>query len=485
MDQGELRTLLKQCPIIASVQADAGSPLDNPQILLASARASLNEGVQVLRLQGVENIQVIRAATGVPVIGLIKCEYPDSEVYITPTKSDVVQLISAGCEIIALDATERTRPGGERLADLLELIKSAGRLAMADCDSYASIQNADALGFDIVSTTLSGYTPDSETNSREPNLSLLRSARSLTDLVLLAEGRFVEPWQVRAALQIGADGVVIGGAINDPIKQTRRFVDVSIKTETSVVGIDLGGTWLRAGLFSPRLELLDFDQIAAPETHSGRLEFIAEFAEKHNARRIGVSAGGTIDFRTNTVVETKGFIPDYLMKSFRFDGFDVRAINDGLAAAWGHGCHPQFAGMRVATLALGTGVGAGVVHRNRILTDASGSYPRINDAYVSTGKTIEQTLGGFYLGHKLEQTLEFKSAHNLFIVDAAQVAINLINDQFPDVIVICGGVGLSDWFQAAIPTLASRCPLVTSLYGEHAGLTGAAALQIFPPEGLE
>lgn len=478
MDRAALLELFRKCPIVASVQADAGTPLDNPQTLLASAQASLNEGVQVLRLQGVGNIQVIRAATGVPVIGLVKREYPDSEVYITPTKAEVDQLISTECEIIALDATERTRPGGEKLADLLELIRSAGRLAMADCDSYASIQNAEALGFDIVSTTLSGYTPDSETNSREPNLHLLRSVRESVNSILLAEGRFTEPWHVQAALQIGADGVVIGGAINDPVKQTRRFLNVSIKLETNVVGIDLGGTWLRAGLFSPSFELLDFDQISAPKTHSERIDFIERFATRHSVRRVGVSAGGTIHPVRNEVVETKAFIRDYSGMSFNIKGLQIQAINDGLATAWGHACHPQFAGKRVATLALGTGVGAGVIDRGRIITDSNGNYPRINDAFIYMGKTIEEVLGG------LNFSDDRYGIQRDFAIQAAQIAVNLINDQFPDVIVICGGVGLCDWFQAAMPSLTSRCPLVTSPYGEHAGLTGAAALQIFPPEGL-
>lgn len=479
MDQAELRTLLKQCPVIASVQADAGTPLDNPQTLLACAQASIQQGVKVLRLQGVENIQAIRPAVDIPVIGLIKREFSDSEIYITPTENEVKELISTKCEIIAIDATERARPNGEELSDLLKLIKSAGRLAMADCDSFSSIQNAETLGFDMISTTLSGYTPDTFSSSKEPNLNLLRSARWATDAVLLAEGRFVEPWQVQAALQIGADGVVIGGAINDPIKQTRRFISAVPNVTENVVGIDLGGTWLRAGLFSPSLELLKFEQIAAPKTHKERLTFIESYAKKHGAIRIGVSAGGTIDYQTNAVIETKGFIPDYLGRQFRIENLNIRVINDGLATAWGHACHPKFAGKRVATLAMGTGVGAGVADRGRIITDDSGNYPRINDAYLPTGKTIEETLGGinFEGEPSPEQMVE--------AIRAAQVAIDQINNQFPDVIVVCGGVGLSDWFQAALPQMSSRCPLEVSPYGEHAGLTGAAALQIYPPGGLD
>ncbi|MBX3113662.1 MAG: putative N-acetylmannosamine-6-phosphate 2-epimerase [Fimbriimonadaceae bacterium] len=479
MDQAELRALLKQCPVIASVQADAGTPLDNPQTLLACAQASIQQGVKVLRLQGVENINAIRSAVNIPVIGLIKKKYPKSEIYITPTENEAKELISTNCEIIAIDATERARPNGETLADLLKLIKSAGRLAMADCDTFSSIRNAEELGFDIISTTLNGYTPDTQPSSPEPNFNLLRNAREATKAILLAEGRFAEPWQVQAALQIGADGVVIGGAINDPIKQTRRFVSSAPNVAENVVGIDLGGTWLRAGLFSPGLELLEFDQIAAPKTHEERLTFIESFAKRHGVTRIGVSAGGTIDYHTNTVIETKGFIPEYLGMPFLSASKRVLAINDGLATVWGHACHPIFAGKRVATLALGTGVGAGVVDRGRIITDAIGNYPRINDAYLPNGKTIEETLGG--INFDGEPSSDQKSE----ALRAAQVAIDQINNQFPDVIVICGGVGLSDWFQAALPQLSSRCPLEVSPYGEHAGLTGAAALQIYPPGGLD
>ncbi|ARU41118.1 hypothetical protein CCB80_08190 [Armatimonadetes bacterium Uphvl-Ar1] len=458
MNRSDIRALLNCCPIVASVQASHNSPLEDPQILLASALASIQEGVHILRLQGVENIRTIKQAVSTPVIGLLKISYPGSEIYITPTKKEVLQLIELGCEIIALDATQRVRPNNENLKDLLNLIHSNGRLAMADCDTFSNITNAIQLGFDIVSTTLSGYTPDFIATSG-PNLDLLRAIPE-SESIILAEGRFAEPWEVSAALRIGAEGVVIGGAINDPIKQTHRFIQATARIQENVVGIDLGGTWLRAGLFSPQAQLINSDRIPAPKTHAERMEFLRSFATLHEANQIGISAGGTINPDTSTVIETKGFIPDYLNQSF-FD-FDnmilrIRAINDGLATAWGNACHPQFAGTRVATLALGTGVGAGVVDRNRILTDQYGNYPRINDAYLPSGKTIEQTLGGMNLDGPPKTTEDMRE-----LLRAAQIALNLINDQFPEHIVICGGVGLSDWFQKFIPSLSSHAPISIS-----------------------
>jgi putative N-acetylmannosamine-6-phosphate epimerase len=481
MNRSDLRALLKSCPIVASVQASPNSPLEDPQILLASAQASVQVGVQILRLQGVENIRIIKQAVSTPVIGLLKVSYPGSEIYITPTKKEVLQLIELGCEIIALDATQRVRPNNENLKDLLNLIHANDRLAMADCDTFANISNAIDFGFDIISTTLSGYTPDSIATSG-PNLDLLRAIPD-SESIILAEGRFAEPWEVSAALRIGADGVVIGGAINDPIKQTRRFVQATAaRIQENVVGVDLGGTWLRAGLFTPQAQLITSDRIPAPKTHAERKEFIRSFATLHEANQIGISAGGTIDPDTSTVIETKGFIPDYLNQSFfNFDNMylSVRAINDGLATAWGHACHPNFAGTRVATLALGTGIGAGIVDRNRILTDKHGNYPRINDAFLPFGQTIEQTLGGMNLSGPPREPSEKQK-----LLIAAQIALNLINDQFPDHIVICGGVGLSEWFESFIPSFKSYAPISISPYGPDAGITGAAHLVLNPPDNF-
>src|SRR5690606_622671 len=119
--------------------------------------------------------------------------------------------------------TNRKRPNNEQLHNLVALIHSNGKLAMADCDSRESIQYAVQIGCDLISTTLSGYTTNSPTQ-QGPDLELIAWASQNTTIPILAEGRFTEPWQVQAALLKGAKGVVIGGAINDPLKQTKRFI---------------------------------------------------------------------------------------------------------------------------------------------------------------------------------------------------------------------------------------------------------------------
>ncbi len=457
----DLVDLLRQAPLIASVQASPGSPVEHPETLCRLAQASLAEGCRVLRLQGAENIRFIKEATGVPVIGLIKREYPGSEVYITPTSVEVRGLLDLGCEVIALDGTARAR-GGESLADLVGLIHAHGRLAMADCDCIESVRHALAAGADLVGTTLAGYT-SARSASVGPDFEFLRSAIGIAPGRVIAEGRFAEPWQARAAMLMGASAMVVGGALNDPVKQTRAFLSGVTRSEEPVGAVDIGGTWMRFGVFGSEGLVGEVERTPLPAGRADRLEWIEARILASGVRRVGVSTGGTVDPRTATVTEAKTLIPDYVGTEFAWPGIQTVALNDGLATAWGHACFPEFAGLRVATLALGTGVGCGVVDRGRIWMGPGGDYPRLNDQPCSLGGTIEEHLGGAGL------SVEPSSSQRERAIIAAEDALRLVRElYFPDVVVVCGGVGLSDWL-----TLPGT---VRSPYGENAGLVGAGWL---------
>lgn len=468
MTLSEFRVLLAQTPLVASVQASPGSPTADANILLALARASQSEGVRFLRLEGLEAIETIRAGTGLPTIGLIKRVYPDSQVYITPTRAEVDALLSSGVEIIALDATLRYRPGGESLSDLISQVKAAGRLVMADCDSVASAMLAEQLGADILSTTLAGYTEESQHLTGGPALDLVREIASRTSLPVLAEGRYAEPRQAAAALRAGASGVVIGGAINDPIKQTRAFLGVTQPVTQHVLAIDLGGTWMRAARFTPSWEMIDLEQEPIDADPAKRCAWIEAQAARWSCETIGISTGGTVDPVTTLVVEAKPIIPDHEGTNFQeaLPGRKVRALNDGLATAWGHANLPQYAGKSVVTLALGTGVGCGVVREGRILMGPRGEYPRLNDLSTATGRSFEDLLGGAALTPQPTET------QILDALEAAHSAEDILRAMYhPYAIVRCGGVGLADWMEInADPTP----------FGPHAGLYGAAALVLFP-----
>lgn len=199
--------------LIVSVQARAGSPLDDPAVLSAMARAAEENGAAGIRAQGVRNLQAIRKSIRVPVIGILKREYAGFEPYITATLEDVAGVLACGAEIVAFDATARTRPDGHPVSRTIDAIHAAGALAMADCSSTADGSAAQRAGADILATTLCGYTE--ETRGRFlPALDVVRELR-LLDAFIICEGGIHSPAQAAQARSAGADAVVVGTAITN------------------------------------------------------------------------------------------------------------------------------------------------------------------------------------------------------------------------------------------------------------------------------
>lgn len=210
--------------LIVSCQALEDEPLHSSFIMGRMAKAAKEGGAVAIRAQGVEDIIEIKKVTNLPVIGIIKRNYKDSEVFITPTEKEIKELIETGCEMIALDATNRTRPNNEKIKDLLELIHKSKRLAMADVSTYEEGIKAQEMGFDCISTTLSGYTSYS-TQSDKVDFKLLEELVKDCSIPVICEGRIYTPEELKKAFDIGAYSVVIGGAITRPQQITERFVN--------------------------------------------------------------------------------------------------------------------------------------------------------------------------------------------------------------------------------------------------------------------
>lgn len=210
--------------LIVSCQAEEGSPLYGPHYMAAMARAAALGGAVAIRANGPADIEAIKKAVSSPVIGIYKKKFPDSEVYITPTFAEAEAVLRAGAEIIALDGTARTRPGGLDLPGLLKRIKEEwGALVMADISVLEEGLQAAAYGADIVATTLAGYTPYSK-RMEGPDLELIEALASSLAIPVIAEGRITSPEQARAALERGAYAVVVGRAITSPQFITELFV---------------------------------------------------------------------------------------------------------------------------------------------------------------------------------------------------------------------------------------------------------------------
>jgi N-acylglucosamine-6-phosphate 2-epimerase len=212
--------------LIVSVQAWRGSALDDPHVIAAMALAAQESGASGVRIEGVEHLRAVRARVALPIVGLVKREYPGFEPYITPTLEEVRAVLAAGAEIVAFDATARPRPVAA-LGELIAAIHAGERLALADCSTAADAVAAAALGADLVATTLCGYTPET-TGRALPALDLVREIARLGRFTL-CEGGVRAPAQVRAALEAGADAVVVGTAITNVDWLVREFAGAADK----------------------------------------------------------------------------------------------------------------------------------------------------------------------------------------------------------------------------------------------------------------
>lgn len=209
--------------LIVSCQALIDEPLYGADTMGKMALAAKQGGAAAIRAQGVADIIEIKKVTGLPVIGLIKQNYADSDVYITPTMAEVEALLATPCEMIALDMTLRPRPNREKLLTLVKAIKAAGKLVLADISTFEEGVMAEEFGADAVSTTLSGYTPYSP-QQKGPDLELVESLAEVLEVPLIAEGRIGTPAELKAALEAGAYAVVVGSAITRPQLITESFV---------------------------------------------------------------------------------------------------------------------------------------------------------------------------------------------------------------------------------------------------------------------
>ena len=212
--------------IIVSVQAMPNEPLFEESCIIAMMKSVVNGGAKGLRLAGARDVKNAKKIFDIPIIGLTKPDkLPDNWkeiVYITPTLKEVNELIKANADIIATDATQRPRPK-ESLKEIVNFIKSHNKLSMADISTFEEGIEARELGFDIISTTLSGYTQYSNQNIEGPDFELLEKLVKELDCPIILEGRIWEPNEVNQAFKLGAHSVVIGSAITRPQLITKRF----------------------------------------------------------------------------------------------------------------------------------------------------------------------------------------------------------------------------------------------------------------------
>ncbi len=219
--------------LIVSCQALEDEPLHSSFIMGRMALAAQQGGAVGIRANSPQDIAEIRKNVDLPVIGIVKRNYPDSEAFITASMREVDELMSltseaAAPEIIALDARCGTRPNNQSFSDFFRAIKEKypNVLLMADCASFEEMQNAEKLGFDFIGTTLVGYTPESKgVRIEDNNFALIRKAVEELNTPIIAEGNINTPEKVKTVMGLGVFSIVVGSAITRPKWITEQFVN--------------------------------------------------------------------------------------------------------------------------------------------------------------------------------------------------------------------------------------------------------------------
>ena len=214
--------------LIVSCQALPHEPLHSAFIMGRMALAAKEGGAYGIRANTKEDIAEIQTQVDLPVIGIVKRDYEDSKVYITPTMKEINELMEVKPDIIALDATHSLRPGGRTLDEFYREIRKSypEQLLMADCSTVEEALHADQLGFDFIGTTLVGYTDQSKSLKIESNdFEIIRQIVAKVKHRVIAEGNINTPEKARRVIELGAFSVVVGSIITRPQLITKSFAE--------------------------------------------------------------------------------------------------------------------------------------------------------------------------------------------------------------------------------------------------------------------
>ncbi|KOY14800.1 N-acetylmannosamine-6-phosphate 2-epimerase [Paenibacillus xylanivorans] len=225
-----------QSGLVVSCQALEHEPLHSSFIMGRMAIAAKEGGAIGIRANTAADVKEIKEQVDLPVIGIVKRNYGTNPVFITPTIVEVDELAEVNAEIVAVDATLRARPDGKTLDEFVREIrtKHPQLLLMGDISTKEEAMNAERLGFDLISSTLVGYTEETAGLKLYDNqFAALKEILASVQTPVVAEGNIMTPEMAATCLEAGVYCVVVGGAITRPQQITERFVSEIAKLKES------------------------------------------------------------------------------------------------------------------------------------------------------------------------------------------------------------------------------------------------------------
>jgi glucokinase-like ROK family protein len=525
--------------LVVSCQAALGDPLEDTETIRRIARTAVAGGAAGLRVNSFEHVAAIRNDTDIPIIG-IKKKYVNGHLRITSDFESAAELAAAGANIIALDCTHRAWSFGDPWQQIVERIhRELGLLIMADIATLDEALAAAAAGVDMIGMTLNGYTEETKDN-RGFSWPLLAELVQRTGRPIIAEGHISTPLEAKRAIESGAWSVVVGSAITRPGTITARFVQVMNEQPkaTSAIGVDIGGTSVKAGLVD-RAGRVSFISHAPTRAAEGRAAIAASTEQVieqvlANARKeglhpsgLGIASAGAIDVGNGIVFAATDNLPGWEgfdLRSFAEDRFHlpVYVNNDAHAAVLAElhfGLGRELSDFVAITI--GTGLGGGIVSGGKLLCGQHGFAGTIGhhtirfdgrpcncgrrgclEAYVSTAALIQE-----YKTEEIEHRDDNAISDAAFALKISQLAsagdstalraysalagylaegiANIFNILDPEAVILSGGLieGHTQFVAEVEERVTSilyfgskRRPRVRlSAAGQYAGVQGAAA----------
>ncbi len=183
-------------------------------------------------------------------------------------------------------------------------------------------------------------------------------------------------------------------------------LDELAKNKLPALGIDLGGTKIRACVVTERELVGKPVQIPTPEGPNNILraleDLIRDFQSKHSLLAgVGIATAGIVNCDTGEVVGSTGNIPGWagtpikrIIESRVL--MPVHVDNDANAAAYGEACTDELRGKKIlVAVTLGTGIGGGIVIEGRQFRGANWGGAEIGHIQIAQGNKRLCTCGLF------------------------------------------------------------------------------------------